>query len=400
MDWSTPAELEAQVRRVWERGRLLVAPSGGGATFPLPLRLRRPDSRAMSESFDDVRRWIRSLEDASKPRRGYGYEIEWTEIEHRQLGRNRVPAGVSVPTRDDALRLVGKQKQADRFERLSAATLRACAELEAWIGKKPMVLLDHADDWERILAVLVWFRANPRPGIYLRQLDIPGVDTKFIETRKALLTELLDVVLSSEGVDATAKRHFEGRYGLLSKPPLVRFRILDRRHRIGGLSDISVPASQFAALEPSVQRVFITENDINGLAFPEVRDAAVIFGLGYALDRLAEVRWLHDKAIYYWGDIDTHGFAILDRLRATFPQAASLLMDRATLMEHQSLWVQEEARHRGPLPRLTAEEANVFDMLIADRLGERVRLEQERIAFGCVMRAIEGVAGAGAVGWE
>lgn len=395
MDWSTPDDLAAQVRKLWERGRLLVSPGEGGATFPLPLRLRRPDSRAMSESFDAVRQWIRALEDGSKSRRGAGYEIEWTEIEHRQLGRNRVPIGAWVPTREDALRLVGKQKQADRFARLSTSTLQVCAELGAWMATKPMALLDHADDWEKVLAVLVWFRANPRPGIYLRQLDIAGVDTKFIETRKALLIELLDVVMSPEGVDASAKRHFEGRYGLLSKPALVRFRVLDRRHRIGGLSDITVPAAQFAELESSVQRVFITENDVNGLAFPEVRDAMVIFGLGYALDRLAEVRWLHDKAIYYWGDIDTHGFAILDRLRATFPRAASLLMDHETLMAHRALWVQEEARHRGPLPRLTADEVSVFEALIEDRLGERVRLEQERIGFGCVMRAIEAVSGAG-----
>lgn len=392
MDWSTPDALEAQVRKLWERGRLLVAPGDGGVTFPLPLRLRRPDRRAMSDSFDDVRRWVRALDDGSKARRGFGYELDWTEIDHRQLGRNRIPAGASVPTREDALRLVGKQKHAERFERLSAATLRACAELGAWLGKRPMVVLEHGDDWEKILAVLVWFRANPRPGIYLRQLDIAGVDTKFIETRKALLTELLDVVLPPGSVDASAKGHFEGRYGLLSKPPLVRFRILDQRHRIGGLSDLSVPASDFAQLAPPVRRVFITENDINGLAFPEVRDAAVIFGLGYALDRLAEVRWLHEKAIHYWGDIDTHGFAILDRLRATFPHATSLLMDRDTLMAHRELWVQEAARHTGPLPRLTADERSVFEALTANRLGARVRLEQERIRFGCVMRAIEAVA--------
>ena len=82
-----------------------------------------------------------------------------------------------------------------------------------------------------------------------------------------------------------------------------------------------MPASQLADAQSAVQRVFITENEINGLAFPEVPDAAVIFGLGYGLERLAEVRWLRGKAIYYWGDIDTHGFAILDRLRAMFPDA-------------------------------------------------------------------------------
>jgi len=67
-------------------------------------------------------------------------------------------------------------------------------------------------------------------------------------------------------------------------------------------------------------------------------------------------------------------------------------MDRETLMDHRTLWVQEEARHAGPLPRLTADEASLYETLIADRLGERVRLEQERIGFGWVSRAIERVA--------
>ena len=395
MDWSTTDDLDAQVRRLWERGRLLTEAGESSARFPLALRVRRPDSRELAERFDDVRRWIRGLEDGSLSCRGFGYELVWTEIDHRQLGRNRVPTGAVIPTREDALRIVGKQRQANRFAQLASATHEAWPELRGWIERKPMVLLEHADDWEKVLATLAWFRAHPRPGIFLRQLDIAGVDTKFIETRKGLLMELLDIVLPPENVDPLAKRHFEGRYGLLSKPPLVRFRILDAAHRIGGLSDITVPATQFAALRPAWKRVFITENEINGLAFPDLPDAAVVFGLGYALDRLTDVGWLRDRPLYYWGDIDTHGFAILDRLRASFPTVSSLLMDRETLTEHRSLWVQEEARHAGPLVRLNADEQDVFKALVSDQLGDRVRLEQERIGFGWATRALEALGHAG-----
>jgi hypothetical protein len=42
----------------------------------------------------------------------------------------------------------------------------------------------------------------------------------------------------------------------------------------------------------------------------------LIFGLGYGLDRLADVPWLERCEVWYWGDIDTHGVGILDRLRA------------------------------------------------------------------------------------
>jgi hypothetical protein len=137
-----------------------------------------------------------------------------------------------------------------------------------------------------------------------------------------------------------------------------------------------------------VRRVFVTENEINGLAFPPVPEAMVIFGLGYGLDRLAEVRWLHDKAVHYWGDIDTHGFAMLDLLRSKLPVVHSLLMDRETLMAHRELWGQEPVQHQGMLGRLTEAERELYLELCEGGLGERVRLEQERVGFSWVRRAL------------
>ncbi len=342
----------------------------------------------MLDRFDDVREWIRTLEHGS----GSGYEIVWTEIEHRQLGRNRVPAGLVVPSRQHAVRLIGKARQAERFDALAATTLDQFPQLRPWVVKKPLLLLEHADSWERVLSVLGWFKEHRRAGIYIRQIDVRGVDTKFVESHKGLLVELLDLVLSPETVDPTAGRRFEARYGLRAKPPLVRFRILDSKHRIAGLSDLTTTVSELARLELPVRRVFITENEINGLAFPDFADSAVFFGMGYTLDRLADIPWLTAKDLHYWGDIDTHGFAILDRLRASFPAARSLLMNRETLLEHGPLWVTESSRHLGPLARLTLEENALYEELAADRLGKSVRLEQERIAYGWVEAALDKLA--------
>jgi hypothetical protein len=392
--WTTPTDVEAQLGKLWLRGRLLAAKLGSDpGLFPLPLRLNRPDSRALADRFDDVRRWIRSLEEGSRTVRGFGYEITWDEINHRQLGRNRVPVGLAVPSEEDALALIGKRRQADRFARMAASALGSFPALGPWLGKRPHAALDCGDDWERVLAVLTWLRDRPRPGIYLRQLDIPGVDTKFIEARKGLLAELLDIVLPPDAVDraAAGARQFERRYGLLSKPPLVRFRFLDPAHRLGPLTDVSTPASDFARLAPPAHHVFITENEINGLAFPAREDSLVIFGLGYGLDRLARIEWLRDRTIHYWGDIDTHGFAILDRLRTALPSVRSFLMDRETLLAHRSLWTHEETGHSGPLAHLTEAEAALYRDIVADGLGTGVRLEQERVAFGWVEQALRRV---------
>ena len=226
--------------------------------------------------------------------------------------------------------------------------------------------------------------------MYLR-----GVDTKFVESHRGLLTELLDHVLPETAVDQTASgvRGFNQRYGLLSEPPLVRFRLLDPDLYIQGLNDLSLPPEQFGALELPLQRVFITENRVNGLAFPDCHASMVVFGLGYGMDRLAEIPWLAEVKVYYWGDLDTHGFAILDRLRHILPDARSFLMDRKTLHAHSLLWGQEpqDKRYVGEPSRLTPDEYALFDDLRHNRIGERVRLEQERISYAYLERALRNI---------
>ena len=53
-----------------------------------------------------------------------------------------------------------------------------------------------------------------------------------------------------------------------------------------------------------------------------------IFGAGYGFETLGRTHWLAHCCLHYWGDIDTHGFAILDALRSRFGNVESLLMDR------------------------------------------------------------------------
>ena len=397
--WAQPIELVMQVQRLWDRGRLLACAvpageSGSSASdrleFPLRLRLRKPLPRELGPSFMKVQLWIDALEEVSRSKVGHGYEIVWEETNNRQLGRNKVPLGVQLPTRADALALIGRTEEAARFDALVAATLARFPALRDWLARKPLVALDHGNEWGRILDCLAWFRGHPRSGVYARQIDIAGIDTKFIETRKALLAELLDIVLPAEAIDASiaGARGFEARYGLRGKPRLLRFRILDQRHAISDLTDLTVPAEQFAGLSLGVARVFVVENEITGLAFPPLPDSMVVLGLGHAVSLIGTAHWLGERQVYYWSDLDTHGFAMLDRLRASFPRARSLLMDRKTLLAHRALWTTEEAPHVAPLDRLTNEEAALYADLRYDRPGRSVRLEQERISFGWVRRAL------------
>lgn len=393
--WSTPDDIVLSVRKLWDSGAMLAARLDGENLFPYEIRLRQPSVAEMGERFDAVRAWIAGLVAGARHARGHGYELAWRDINHRQLGRNSLPAAALIPTEADALRLIGQGAAARRFDQLAAQTLAAFPALRPWIASHPLRLLEHEAGWERVLAVLRWFVFHPRPGIYLRQLDTAGVDTKFIEARKSLFAELLDRVLAPDAIldSAAGARQFEARYGLLSKPALIRFRILDAAHRIGGLSDLTVPVAQFAALQSGVARVFVTENEVNALAFPDVRSSMVVFGGGYGIERLAQVDWLRERDVVYWGDIDTHGFAILDRLRARLPHVRSLLMDAPTLLAHRHVWGSEvlEQRYGGEPQRLTDAERDLFYALRDDRHGERLRLEQERIGYDWAVAAIRAI---------
>ncbi len=382
--WTTPAELVAQVQRLWERGEILRAGLQGEALFPKQLRLRRPTARDLGTRFDEVRRWIRELEEGS---REHGYSLEFDEVDHRQLGPNQVPGRVLIPTEAVALRITGKTRAADRFRALREQTVARFPALTDWIAARPMKVLEHEEHWGGFILVLEWFVRHPRSGLYRRQLEIEGVDTKFIETHRQVLGDLLELVLPAEAIALSPS--FDRRFGLREKPALVRFRILDEAQHLHGLSDLSVPATELAKLELGIEDVIVTENEVNGLALLPRPRTLVVFGQGYALEKLGEIPWLASRGLFYWGDIDTHGFAMLDRFRGHFPRAQSLLMDRSTFLAHRPMWVTEKTPSTESLTRLTEPENALHRELLRGTWGERLRLEQERIGFGWVREALE-----------
>ena len=385
MKWTTPADLKAQVQKLWDRGLLLASLAGGESLFPRRLALKGPDSRELSERFAEVRDWIAQLSTAAGP-----YRIEWRSVNHRVLGANDIPSAVWIDTMADARRLIGKLRVAEQFAALVALTGERQPELVPWLAKRPLRALELAADWPRLLAIVAWVVAHPSPAVYLRQIDLPGVHTKLIEGHRGVLAELLDLVLPAQAIDAahTGVGGFCRRYGFLDKPSRVRFRVLDPEIRllpVAADQDVTLTQAAFASLELPLSKVFITENEINFLAFPDVPGAMVIFGAGYGFDNLASSSWLHRTAISYWGDIDTHGFAILNQLRGVFPHAVSFLMDQPTFLAHRSLWGVEPQPETGVLVRLTAEERVLYDQLRRNHWGDRVRLEQERIGFEFVL---------------
>lgn len=387
MSWTTSADLKAQVLRLWDNGMLpseLVVPSG---LLPRRLKLKGPSSMDLTNRFDDVRKWVSDIRQVPHCR------VVMREVRHRVIGGNAIPEEVWIDSIDSALDWIDRHGEARTIRTAVDLARQREPALVAWISKHANDVMRIGDDWPRLLEVVNWLRHHPRPGIYLRQVDLPGVHTKFIEKYRGVLTELLDMSLPDAAViaEATGVANFSRRFGFLEKPSRVRFRVLDQGLRLlatGGDQDLTVNSEAFAALELPVRRVFVTENETNYLAFPPIAQSIGLFGSGYGFEMLRGAGWLSRCEVYYWGDIDTHGFAILDQLRAAHEGVASFLMDRRTLMAHQALWGAEDSQELRDLARLTPDEAALFDDLRDNRLGTQVRLEQERIGFGWLKAAL------------
>ena len=381
--WTRPADVRESVRKKWPV--LLSAFVTGQEWAPLAVPVRGPGSAEIGERLGEVQDWVSQWQRADRgPLR-----VEYKKVGGRHIGANLIPCRAWVDSYEQAWALLGTSDQVLRLIQLGGSAKRAgCERLIAWLESHPVKALALADEWEHLVSTVRWIHERQAQGMYLRQVDVPGVDTKFIGRHKGVLAELLDLQLDPARVDAGAG-DFETRYGFRRKPAYVRFR---SSSGAGGFTELAVRAEEFISPPAVTSRVYIVENEITYLAFPLPADAIVVFGGGYAVDVLERLSWLARLDVVYWGDIDTHGFAILNRLRRGFPHARSMLMDRATLLAHREQWVAEQSATSGELGLLSADELELYGDLVADVYGQAVRLEQERVRFSVIEQAMSALS--------
>ncbi len=381
-----PAEVRLLLqRRFAHQHRLWLDATEQDGYWPDDIPLGIPTETQALRQPEAVRAWA----DEWRQWRGAG-ELIWINRQWRALGMQRLPASIRLHGPADVADWAGQRERWLRARERSVALTARWPGLGNSLGKLFEVMADYTtDDFARLLDCVAWLQTNPRSGLYLRQLPIAGLDSKWVEPRRAVVNELL-AVLSDRTNDAA---DFYELCGLRKPPQQLRIRILDPalRASAGGLSDISAPVEELARLDFYPARVLIVENLQTGLALEDLDRTVAVMGLGYGVNVLTALSWLQRARCWYWGDIDTHGFAILSKARSALPHLESLLMDEDTLLRHHPLWSVEPSQHgASELPGLTSGEANLYTKLKLHSFGQAVRLEQERIDWSLAWRAIRG----------
>ncbi|MCL1992130.1 MAG: DUF2220 family protein [Spirochaetes bacterium] len=348
------------------------------ASWPVEINLNPPTEKQALVQQEGVREWItawRAWE--SHHAKPGAASLAWGERNWRTLGTQNVPEKLLLHTPEAIVFWIGKTDE------WNTAVTRYKTMVQQWqvlndVMPKHYRFLANCNeaDFSRLIETVKWICDNPNSNLYPRQIPVHGIDSKWLESHKGLVTELVATISGKNTAD------FFTVCGLKPPPQLIRIRILDSqlRSKTGGLCDISIPVEEAAGLAIEPARVYIVENIQSALAFGDLPGAVVIMGLGYAVEPLSRLPWLCGAHCIYWGDIDTHGFAILNRARKHLPNLESLLMDEATLLDHRHLWVKEEKPLSSTeLPLLTAGEKNVYNSIKANTWGQNIRLEQERI---------------------
>ncbi|MBD3823488.1 MAG: hypothetical protein IE916_03140, partial [Epsilonproteobacteria bacterium] len=318
--------------------------------------------------------------------------LVYKEFQYKSIGTQKLPVEVHFQTQQKFLDFIGKSEEFWNYKNGYEAAVNNFPPLRKLFLKKPMLLLESLDILDKLLAVTAYFVSHPKPNIYIRELPIDGIDTKFMQQNAKVIDLFLSTVLDEENFDKAISKlsdfGFEKKYGLKYPLPTVRFRILDEKHYIHGLSDLSITLEEFAQLDLACENVFVVENKITTLAFPHAKDTIVIFGNGYGVGQLKDITWLMEKNIYYWGDIDVDGFAILSQARSYFSHLQSFCMDKEIIEQFKSLAVESENRQTRRLEYLTHEEQIVYERLANDYYGKNFRLEQERINFEYIKKSL------------
>lgn len=376
--------LQKRALKHWDKQICQRAFIAGDNIFPIRFSVKISHPTQVETKFDVMREQILELTSKAKD-----YDVSFETIRTKRLGTQKFPVTVEFKTIDSFCKFIKKSEEFANFCRNVDNTVSQLPELREWLIDHTNKIFKNDQKWAQLITVCVYFKKHPQPNLYLRQLDIPHIESKFIENNKQILAELLDIVIPThlirQEIQQLSHHGFERRYHCLYDEKLVRFRLLDRKLTESNyhVSDISLPISQFKYNPITCHNVIITENKINGLCFPKLENSIIIFGMGYGIQALADIEWLAGKNIYYWGDIDTHGFAILSRIRKHFPQIKSMLMDQETLLTHKALWGQEALHKRCnlELEHLTPPEIILYHNLRDNLFGCAIRLEQERIPF-------------------
>lgn len=386
-DWGLlPEAVVAQLmQREWRNTTHLRARLSGERPFPLRLSLKAPTGNQALTDLEHFQQFIKSW----KNWQNLG-QLQWQGKKYQQLGEQQVPVALQINSMPELINILGPKAEARsrHWEQLMRPLLKLNVSLSPVLVRHLIVLESMTVEESQLLAQVL---PQLRPGLgqrgYIRGLPLQGVDTKFVENYQNLIVELLDSLhhdaVTHQGGLLRWLNCCANPAGWLIVRPLCQ----QSRKQLADLPILQMDTATLQQHPLPASNILIVENKQSGYALPDLEDTIAVFGGGRNTTWM-QGEWLAHKHIAYWGDIDSWGLAILSEARERQPQLQALMMDQATLLQHQTRMVDEDKFYPSLPVVLTTTEQQLFHRLREGYFGN-TRLEQERIASDYVLKSLK-----------
>ena len=338
---------------------------------------------------------LQSLIAKSKNKTGSGYTLELETVQSRRNGEQTSISRILFETKDDFLSFINENKSYKRFynaiELVKESHLLSNEKICEWSKSHLNDLLSEPESshyWSDICLCAEWLNKNQDSKLYIREIPLP-VHTKFIEQNEKIIQSLTD--------KAGSPLSFEETFGLRTESDFVRFRSLSTNALFPfsaiNLSECQITIENFKKLDDSflsqIKNIFIVENKMVYLTFPQVPNSICIWGQGYKVNTLNSIDWFNSKNIYYFGDLDEHGFDILSSYRRYYSNIQSFCMNQSDWINHLQYAVEGKKLDGNQIPQnLTKAEKETFQII---RTSKNNRLEQERISISYIQEKIQNI---------
>lgn len=362
----SPETLITKLTRQWHDPEIRAQRLLSREPWPLQLAIGKPNPRALTDTLEQVRTHVHAWRTITVGR------VHWENIVYRSASDAvAIPLYWIIDKPSEWIAAIRDDNIASEFQSLAKIVAGTHPEFHALLVRQYASIKEKPiDDVIRACELARQLTPGCACGAPLRAMSFQGIDSKFFERHRSLLTKLLDLrfagLASELGLEGFLDAASENDHWLLVADldgrflPFKYIRVSDR-----DLLSTALPATQ----------ILIVENERCLHQLPALNDTIAILGAGLNLSWMKSA-WLSEKKIAYWGDIDTWGLTMLARAREHQPSLTALLMTSEVFYPfHGKNAVPEPkpADTQTPATLSTAEQA-LYLQLLQEKNG---RLEQE-----------------------
>ena len=298
-------------------------------------------------------------------------------VNTRQAGEISMPDKIYFENVEDYVKFIGKETEFLAFQKAARICRKDLPELQNFMAEQPLKVIKYLEIWQDLISIAAFFLDNPKPNLYPREIPVNIANATFIEENQAILTEILNAILSKDAIFET-ETIFEKRFGLKYEIPQIRVRSLSGNLANFPISDITLSLNDWQEINLTAETVFMITDKMNFLRFPEMPNAIAILATPKIIENLKEIIFLKNKKIYFWGDISLQSMEYLSAIRIAFPKVKSFLMTVELLEKYVDFVETKKVENTAIITHLTADEQAVLkEILEGKSLLQKVILQED-----------------------